>query len=91
MHRTEERRLRNDRFVVSVSLSRLHSVINRRVISAESKQPIGSASRRDKLNYELLWFAFRRLNRGKVPGVDGRTVGDHESRLGPSEVWRHQP
>ena len=29
------------------------------------------------LNYELLWFAFRRLNRGKAPGVDGVTLEDY--------------
>lgn len=33
------------------------------------------------LNYELLWYAFRRLKRGKVPGVDGRTVEDYEADL----------
>ncbi len=33
------------------------------------------------LNYELLWYAFRRLKRGKVPGVDGRTVEDYEENL----------
>ncbi|WP_145353922.1 group II intron reverse transcriptase/maturase [Roseimaritima multifibrata] len=33
------------------------------------------------LNYELLWYAFRRLKRGKVPGVDGRTVEDYEEDL----------
>jgi group II intron reverse transcriptase/maturase len=33
------------------------------------------------LNYELLWFAFRRLNRGKAPGVDGVTLEDYETNL----------
>lgn len=33
------------------------------------------------LNYELLWYAFRRLKRGKVPGVDGQTVEDYEENL----------
>ncbi|QDT03064.1 Group II intron-encoded protein LtrA [Rubripirellula lacrimiformis] len=33
------------------------------------------------LNYELLWYAFRRLKRGKVPGVDGVTVEDYEEDL----------
>ena len=33
------------------------------------------------LNYELLWFAFRRLNRGKAPGVDGVTLEDYEANL----------
>jgi group II intron reverse transcriptase/maturase len=33
------------------------------------------------LNYELLWYAFRRLKRGKVPGVDGRTMDDYEENL----------
>ncbi|WP_144055103.1 hypothetical protein [Rhodopirellula baltica] len=31
------------------------------------------------LNYELLWYAFRRLKRGKVPGVDGVTVENYEA------------
>jgi len=33
------------------------------------------------LNYELLWYAFRRLKRGKTPGVDGVTVEDYEEDL----------
>lgn len=33
------------------------------------------------LNYELLWYAFRRLKRGKMPGVDGTTVEDYEENL----------
>jgi len=33
------------------------------------------------LNYELLWYAFRRLKRGKTPGVDGVTVEDYEENL----------
>ena len=33
------------------------------------------------LNYELLWYAFRRLERGKVPGVDGQTVEEYEEHL----------
>jgi len=33
------------------------------------------------LNYELLWYAFRRLKRGKTPGVDGVTVEDYEADL----------
>jgi group II intron reverse transcriptase/maturase len=33
------------------------------------------------LNYELLWHAFRRLKRGKVPGVDGITVEEYEVNL----------
>jgi RNA-directed DNA polymerase len=33
------------------------------------------------LNYELLWFAFRRLKRGKAPGVDGVTLEDYEARI----------
>ncbi len=33
------------------------------------------------LNHELLWHAFRRLKRGKVPGVDGVTVEDYEMNL----------
>jgi group II intron reverse transcriptase/maturase len=33
------------------------------------------------LNYELLWYAFRRLKRGKTPGVDGTTVEDYEEHL----------
>jgi len=33
------------------------------------------------LNYELLWYAFRRLKRGKVPGVDGVAVEDYEEDL----------
>lgn len=33
------------------------------------------------LNYELLWYAFRRLKRGKTPGVDGVTVEDYEEHL----------
>ena len=33
------------------------------------------------LNYELLWYAFRRLKRGKSPGVDGVTVEDYEENL----------
>jgi len=33
------------------------------------------------LNYELLGFAFRRLKRGKVPGVDGVTVEAYEENL----------
>ena len=33
------------------------------------------------LNYELLWYAFRRLKRGKTPGVDGITVEDYEENL----------
>jgi RNA-directed DNA polymerase len=33
------------------------------------------------LNYELLWYAFRRLKRGKMPGVDNVTVEDYEEDL----------
>ncbi|APZ91289.1 group II intron reverse transcriptase/maturase [Fuerstiella marisgermanici] len=33
------------------------------------------------LNYELLWYAFRKLKRGKAPGVDGVTVDQYESNL----------
>ena len=33
------------------------------------------------LNYELLWYAFRRLKRGKTPGVDNVTVEDYEEEL----------
>lgn len=33
------------------------------------------------LNYELLWHAFRRLKRGKAPGVDGVTVDQYEANL----------
>ena len=33
------------------------------------------------LNYELLWYAFRRLKRGKTPGVDNVTVEDYEQDL----------
>ena len=33
------------------------------------------------LNYELLWYAFRRLKRGKSPGFDGVTLEDYEEDL----------
>jgi len=33
------------------------------------------------LNYELLWYAFRRLKRGKTPGVDNVTVEGYEQDL----------
>ncbi len=33
------------------------------------------------LNYELLWYAFRRLKRGKTPGVDNVTFEDYEADL----------
>jgi len=33
------------------------------------------------LNEELLWHAFRRLKRGKAPGVDGVTLEDYEANL----------
>ena len=33
------------------------------------------------LNYELLWYAFGKLKRGKAPGVDGVTVDQYESNL----------
>jgi len=33
------------------------------------------------LNAELLWFAFRRLKRGKAPGVDGVTLEEYEANL----------
>ena len=33
------------------------------------------------LNYELLWHAFRRLQRDKAPGVDGVTVDQYEVNL----------
>ena len=33
------------------------------------------------LNTELLFYAFRRLKRGKAPGVDGVTVEDYEENL----------
>jgi len=33
------------------------------------------------LNYELLWYAFRRLKQGKSPGVDGVTLEDYEEHL----------
>lgn len=33
------------------------------------------------LNYELLWYAFRRLKRGKKPGVDNVTIEDYEQDL----------
>jgi group II intron reverse transcriptase/maturase len=33
------------------------------------------------LTYELLWYAFRRLKRGKAPGIDEVTVDDYEENL----------
>jgi RNA-directed DNA polymerase len=33
------------------------------------------------LNYELLWLAFRKLQRDKAPGVDGVTVDQYEANL----------
>jgi len=33
------------------------------------------------LTYELLWHAFRKLRRGKAPGVDGVTVDQYEENL----------
>ena len=33
------------------------------------------------LTYELLWYAFRRLKRGKAPGVDNVTLEDYEQDL----------
>lgn len=33
------------------------------------------------LTYELLWYAFRKLKRGKAPGVDGVTVDQYEEHL----------
>lgn len=33
------------------------------------------------LTHELLWYAFRRLKRGKVPGVDNVTVEEYEADL----------
>jgi group II intron reverse transcriptase/maturase len=33
------------------------------------------------LNHQLLWHAFRRLKRGKVPGVDGVTLEAYEENL----------
>jgi len=33
------------------------------------------------LTYELLWHAFRKLRRGKAPGVDGVTVDQYEEHL----------
>jgi group II intron reverse transcriptase/maturase len=36
------------------------------------------------LNYELLWYAFRKLKRNKAPGVDGVTVADYEANLRPN-------
>jgi group II intron reverse transcriptase/maturase len=33
------------------------------------------------LNYELLWYAFRKLKRDKAPGVDGVTVDQYEVNL----------
>lgn len=33
------------------------------------------------LTYELLWYAFRRLKRGKKPGVDNVTIEDYEQDL----------
>jgi group II intron reverse transcriptase/maturase len=33
------------------------------------------------LTVELLWYAFRRLKRGKSPGVDGVTMEDYEENL----------
>ena len=33
------------------------------------------------LNYELLWYAFRKLKRDKAPGVDGVTVDQYEEKL----------
>ena len=33
------------------------------------------------LNYELLFYAFRKLKRNKAPGVDGQSVDDYEEDL----------
>jgi RNA-directed DNA polymerase len=33
------------------------------------------------LNFELLWYAFRKLKRDKAPGVDGVTVNQYEDNL----------
>ncbi len=33
------------------------------------------------INYQLIWHAFRRLKRGKAPGVDNVTLEDYEEDL----------
>ena len=48
---------------------------------AESDQAATFDNLYSLLNYELLWYAFRKLKRDKAPGVDGVTVDQYEEKL----------
>jgi group II intron reverse transcriptase/maturase len=60
------------------------SVLNRldRITTRAEQQPASTFNNLySLLNYELLWFAFRKLKRDKAPGVDGVTVDQYEANL----------
>jgi group II intron reverse transcriptase/maturase len=52
-------------------------------ITERAEQRPGSAFNNvySLLSYELLWLAFRKLQRDKAPGVDGVTVDQYEEKL----------
>jgi len=66
------------------ALSGGDSVINRldRITRRAGQHPEGTFNNLfSLLTYELLWYAFRKLQRDKAPGVDGVTVDQYEENL----------
>ncbi len=60
-----------------------HSVLDRRIASPLERIRITEAFNNvfTLLTVELLWYAFRRLKRGKASGVDHVTVEEYEEKL----------
>ncbi len=55
--------------------------LDRITTRAESEPTATFTNLYSRLNYELLWHAFRRLKRDKAPGIDGVTVDQYEANL----------
>ena len=55
--------------------------LDRITTRAESEPAATFSNLYSLLNTELLFYAFRRLKRGKATGIDGVTVEDYEENL----------
>ncbi|MDA1050563.1 MAG: hypothetical protein O3C40_08780 [Planctomycetota bacterium] len=55
--------------------------LDRITTRAESEPTATFNNLYSRLNYELLWYAFRKLKRDKAPGIDGVTVDQYEANL----------
>ena len=55
--------------------------LDRITLRTESDQAATFNNLFSLLNIELLFYAFRKLKRGKAPGIDGQSVDDYEENL----------